>query len=135
MSILNISLWPNHSIAKTCTQEYALAIRIGIVRIFDAIFPIPYSVFPSWEGLGVGSYSLFPSWEGLGVGSYSLCYYNYAPVVETSNSSLKVSHAVIASGLDATPFCIKITPSLKSMMPYSLVLVTRSIMLTKERNR
>ncbi len=42
----------------TCTQEDALAIRIGILIIFDAIFPIPYSVFPSWDGLGVGSYSL-----------------------------------------------------------------------------
>ncbi|WP_149031319.1 hypothetical protein [Moorena producens] len=31
---------------KTCTQEDALAIRVGIVIIFDAIFPVPYSLFP-----------------------------------------------------------------------------------------
>ncbi|OLT62705.1 hypothetical protein BJP37_30430 [Moorena bouillonii PNG] len=31
----------------TCTQEDSLAIRIGIVIIFDAIFPIPDSRFPT----------------------------------------------------------------------------------------
>ncbi|NEP51078.1 MAG: hypothetical protein F6K65_20685 [Moorea sp. SIO3C2] len=30
----------------TCTQEYALAIRIGILIIFDAIFPVPCFLFP-----------------------------------------------------------------------------------------
>ncbi|NEO47794.1 MAG: hypothetical protein F6K55_28240 [Moorea sp. SIO4A3] len=42
---------PNHSIAKTCTQEYALAIPIGIVSIFDTIFPTPCSRFPIPDSL------------------------------------------------------------------------------------
>ncbi|EGJ28623.1 MULTISPECIES: hypothetical protein [Moorena] len=28
----------------TCTQEDSLAIRVGIVIIFDAIFPIPFAI-------------------------------------------------------------------------------------------
>ncbi|NEO35918.1 MAG: hypothetical protein F6J90_06095 [Moorea sp. SIOASIH] len=31
---------------ETCNQEDALAICIGIVRIFDTIFPTPCSLFP-----------------------------------------------------------------------------------------